>query len=95
MIYLFTVSSNSETYYKSLLLSGDYFYYDNTIFIFDINHGVYGRDGTNFRIKEVDDDTIKPYIDISSKIFQDNICSDTDAIALLNSTILNKILESI
>ncbi len=39
--------------------------------------------------------TIRPYIDISSKVYQDNICSDTEAIALLNSTISNKILESI
>jgi hypothetical protein len=95
MIYLFTVSPNSETHYK-FLLNGDYFYYDNTIFIFDIDNDVYGRDYTNFSFKEVDNDTLRPYIDISSKVYRDdNICSYTEAIALLNSTILNKILESI
>lgn len=95
MIYLFTVSLESITFTYSRLLSGDYFYEDNTIYIFDVHNAVYSRDISSFNIKELFVDIERPYIDISSKVYQDNIRNDEEAKLVINNSILNIILSNI
>lgn len=95
MTYLFSVSYKSVTFTNSRLLSGDYFYEDDTIYIFDRDNHVYGRHISTFNIKEIDENIERPYIDISSKVYRDDIHNHKEAYLLLENAILNVILSSI
>lgn len=77
------------------MLSGDYFYEDDTIYIFDRYNDVYGRHISTFNIKEIDENIERPYIDISSKVYRDDIDDNEEAMIVLNNSLLNIILSSI
>lgn len=97
MIYLFSVSKKSDSCVDAHMLYGDYFWYNQKIYVFD-NVDVFNINIQGGYTVEIDKDicdTEPPFIEENKKIYHDNVKNKAERNHIISEALLKVIIDKI
>ncbi len=94
MIYLFSVSKESESVHNANMLYGDYFWYNQKIYVFD-NVEIFTINTQGYTVDIEIGNPVSPFIEENEKIYHDNIMDKEERNDIISNAILKIIIDNI